>query len=264
MILSHSHRDKRGVYHSYDEIEHTEDGKAMLRDSEEILTSQVEKMSKSKKNVINPDDVIKQHGADVFRLYEMFMGPFADSKPWDMKDIMGRVRFLRRVWALLGDPGNIGEGEGLTSMRHKTIQKVGTDIAALRFNTAISALDIYLNDLYAQKPIARTDAETFLTLLNPFAPHITEELWEKLGNKPFLSSRAWPPFDPEQLVDDQAVIVVQVNGKVRDRMEIATGSTREQTQEKALTLSKVCDIVKDKKVVKVIVIPDKLVNIVVA
>jgi len=194
----------------------------------------------------------------------MFMGPFADSKPWDMKDIMGRVRFLRRVWALLGDPGNIGEGEGLTSMRHKTIQKVGTDIAALRFNTAISALDIYLNDLYAQKPIARTDAETFLTLLNPFAPHITEELWEKLGNKPFLSSRAWPPFDPEQLVDDQAVIVVQVNGKVRDRMEIATGSTREQTQEKALTLSKVCDIVKDKKVVKVIVIPDKLVNIVVA
>ncbi|MFH2205074.1 MAG: leucine--tRNA ligase [Elusimicrobiota bacterium] len=263
MILSFSYRDKRGVYHAYDEVEHTDGGKAMLRDTEEHLVTQIEKMSKSKKNVVNPDDVLKTYGADVLRLYEMFLGPFADSKPWDTKDIMGRVRFLRRTQHLFADPAALDEGEGLKTLRHKTIQKVGADIEAFRFNTAISALDIYLNDLYANKPVARVDAETFLTLLNPFAPHLTEELWEALGNKPFLSAQGWPAYDPEQTKGDTAEIVVQINGKLRDKLQVAAGASRDELEKAALALPKIQQLTADKRVVKVIVVPERLVNIVI-
>jgi leucyl-tRNA synthetase len=263
MILSFSHRDRQGVYHPYEDIETTDDGKSILRGTGEALTTQIEKMSKSKKNVINPDEVIGTYGADVFRLYEMFMGPFADSKPWDMKDIMGRVRFLRRVWFLLSKPQELGDGDGLANLRHRTIQKVGADIEGLRFNTAISALDIYLNEIQAASSVSKVDAETFLTLLNPLAPHLTEELWEILGHKPFLSMRPWPTYDEALLKDETVEIVVQVNGKVRDRLKIQTDAAKPDMEKAALALPKIKDAVSEKQVMKVVAIPNRLVNIVV-
>ncbi|MBI3298980.1 MAG: leucine--tRNA ligase [Elusimicrobia bacterium] len=262
MILSFSYRDPRGVYHGYGDIEQGEDGKARLSGTGEELAVQVEKMSKSKKNVVNPDDVLAKHGADVFRLYEMFMGPFDDSKPWDMKDIMGRVRFLRRVWLAFNDPAKLSAGEGLTALRHRTIKKVGEDIEIFHFNTAISALDIYLNAIDAAKEPARADAEVFLTILNPFAPHITEELWERLGNPAFLSARPWPVYDPEKLKESQVEVVIQVNGKVRAKLVVPAGSPQDALKAAALADSKVKAESAGREVVKVVVIPDKLVNVV--
>jgi leucyl-tRNA synthetase len=263
MILSYSYRDSRGVYHSYGEIQHDESGKAVLRETGETLASLVEKMSKSKKNVINPDEILERFGADVFRLYEMFMGPFPDSKPWDMKDIMGRVRFLRRVWTLCTGRRDWSSADGLVSLRHRTIEKVGSDIEAMRFNTAISALDIYLNAIQDQDPPARTDMETFLTLLNPFAPHLTEELWMRLGNPAFLSNREWPKYDPSLCKESEVEIVVQVNGKVREHLRVPAGTPQQKLQELALALPRVGVETGRGTVAKVIVVPDKLINIVV-
>jgi leucyl-tRNA synthetase len=263
MILSHSYRDERGVYHPHGAVEFQEDGKPVLQGSGEPLAAQVEKMSKSKKNVINPDEVLAKFGADVFRLYEMFMGPFADQKPWDMKDIMGRVRFARRLWALLHSGPELSSGEGLPGLRHRTIEKVGSDIRGFHFNTAISALDIYLNEICAQKPPARADVETLLTLLNPFAPHLTEELWERLGNPPFLSGRPWPEFDPKLLKDSEVELVVQINGKTRDRFHAPCDCPRETVEAMALDRAKVREALGGRPPAKLILVPNKLVNIVV-
>ncbi|TBR24651.1 leucine--tRNA ligase [bacterium] len=262
MILSFSYRDPRGVYHGYGDVEHGQDGKARLTGTGEELDVQVEKMSKSKKNVVNPDEILGKHGADVFRLYEMFMGPFDDSKPWDMKDIMGRVRFLRRVWHTFGDPAKLADGEGHVALRHRTVKKVGDDIANFHFNTAISALDIYLNACAEDKAPARADAEAFLTLLNPFAPHITEELWERLGKEGFLSARDWPVYDPERLKESHVEVVVQVNGRVRGKLSAAAGSSQDALKAAALALPKVQEEAAGRAPAKVIVIPDKLVNVV--
>jgi leucyl-tRNA synthetase len=263
MITSFSYRDSKGVYHPYDAVETTEKG-GKLKETGEELVRQVEKMSKTKKNVVNPDDVLKDYGADVFRLYEMFMGPFADSKPWNTNDILGRVRFIRRVWNSLRDPNKLSDGPGLESHRNKTIKKVGEDIESLHFNTAISALDIYLNAITAEKSPARTDVETFLHLLNPFAPHVTEEIWERLGNEAFLSSKPWPEFDPKKLVDAEIEIAVQVNGKVRGRVMVPTGASKEETERLALAVEAVKEAAAGKQVKKVIVVPKRLVNVVVS
>ncbi|TPW20977.1 MAG: leucyl-tRNA synthetase [Elusimicrobia bacterium] len=262
MILSFSYRDPRGVYHGYGDVEHGPDGKPRLAGTGEELAVQVEKMSKSKKNVVNPDEILGKHGADVFRLYEMFMGPFDDSKPWDMKDIMGRVRFLRRVWHTFSDPAKLSDGEGHVALRHRTVKKVGADIANFHFNTAISALDIYLNAVSEDKAPAMADATAFLTLLNPFAPHVTEELWERLGKEGFLSARDWPVFDPEKLKESQVEVVVQVNGRVRGKVSAAAGASQDSLKEAALALPKVIEEAAGRAPAKVIVIPDKLVNVV--
>ncbi|HBL17744.1 MAG: leucine--tRNA ligase [Elusimicrobia bacterium GWA2_69_24] len=264
MILSSSYRDKRGIYHHYDEVVVREDGKVLLRQGSEEVDRQIEKMSKSKRNVVNPDEVLQRYGADVFRLYEMFMGPFADSKPWDMKDIMGRVRFLRRVWTLFSDPALLGDGDGAAPLRNRTIKKVGTDIEDFRFNTAISALDIYLNEIQAAEKPARVDAEAFLSLLNPFAPHTTEELWERLGNKPFLSARPWPKYDESRMAEALVEIAVQINGKVRDHAQVPPGTAAEALQKAALALPRIQELTAGKRIAKVVAIPNRLVNIVVA
>ncbi len=256
MILSFSHRDKMGVYHGYDEIEYDEAGASVLKTSGEKLDSQVEKMSKSKKNVVNPDAVLKQYGADAFRLYEMFMGPFEQAKPWDMRNIEGVSRFLRKVWNL--EPV---DGEGLVVLRNKTIKKVTEDIDGFGFNTAISALMIYANEI-SEKP-ARVDVETLLQLLNPFAPHTTDELWEKLGHKECLSARPWPRFDPSQLREAETEYAVQVNGKVRATFKFKMDAPEAEVRDAALALEKVKVAIGGKTIVKVIVITNRLVNIVV-
>ncbi|MDE2038880.1 MAG: leucine--tRNA ligase [Elusimicrobia bacterium] len=261
MIRAFSHRDAKGVYRSFDEVEYDEAGNAVLASSGEPLTTQDEKMSKSKKNVVNPDSVLERYGADAFRLYEMFMGPFEQSKPWDMRNIEGVSRFLRKVWqAASGAPS---EADGLVVLRHKTIKKVTDDIASFGFNTAISQLMIYANEISAEPKPARRDLEALVTLLHPFAPHLTEELWERLGHSDCLARQAWPSYEERYLRDSQVEYAVQVNGKVRATFEFGADAPEAQIREAALALDRVKAATAGKSVVKTIFVPNRLLNIVV-
>ncbi|MDD5301942.1 MAG: leucine--tRNA ligase [Elusimicrobia bacterium] len=264
MILSYSNRDEKGNYHPYEDVEYDEKGQAKLAATGEILASQVEKMSKSKKNVVNPDTVLKRYGADAFRLYEMFMGPFEQAKPWDMRSIEGVYRFLRRAFILINDlEAAPAGGEGLVALRHRTIKKVGEDIETFGFNTGISSLMIYLNAIQDEKVPSKIDLDAFLILLNPFAPHLTEELWEKLGNNGLLCRQVWPSWDAKHLVDATIEYPVQVNGKLRATFTIAADADDAAVKEAALSQEKVKAAVDGKQIVKIILIPKKLVNLVV-
>jgi leucyl-tRNA synthetase len=270
MILSCSYRDGKGVYHHYDKVTFGEDGGATLADTKENLVGQVEKMSKSKKNVVNPDEILQDYGADAFRLYEMFMGPFADSKPWDTRSIEGVSRFLRKVWQLVLEtaaPGTCGTsdtaGEDCAALRHRTVKKVTEDIASFNFNTAVSALMIYANEIQKAKVCARADLEMLVTLLHPFAPHLTEELWECLGHKDCLARQSWPTFDVKYLKDREVEYAVQINGKVRATFTLAADAAESAVREAALGLDKATAALRGKIIVKVIVVPNRLVNIVV-
>ena len=262
MILSYSYRDSKGVYRGYDELEIREAGLAFTKDGEEIKPV-VEKMSKSKKSVINPDEIVKRYGADAFRMYEMFMGPLEDSKPWDMRGIEGIHRFLRRVWVWAAGPASgpeAAEDEELKLLRHQTIAKVTEDLENLKFNTAISALMIYLNKLNEKGARTRQDLEVFLTLLHPLAPHITDELWEMAGSGESLMARPWPEADQAILSSRRLEIPVQINGKVKTRIYAGEGADA-KTLEKAALESAAAHL-QGKTVVKVIVVPDRLVSIV--
>ncbi|MEK7384599.1 MAG: leucine--tRNA ligase, partial [Elusimicrobiota bacterium] len=211
MILSYSHRDSKGVYAAPEEVEYDDQGRPVHAKTGELLDAQVEKMSKSKKNVVNPDTVLKKYGADAFRLYEMFMGPFEQAKPWDMRSIEGVSRFLRRAWTLIvGLETAPAEDGGSAGIRHRTIKKVTEDLEAFAFNTCISQLMIYLNEIQKENAPSLIDLRTFLILLNPFAPHLTEELWSVLGQKELLCRRPWPTWDAQYLVDSVDEHAVQI------------------------------------------------------
>ena len=264
MILAYAYRDGKGVYRGYGELDIAEDGTAVTADGEK-LKPVVEKMSKSKKNVINPDEVVQRYGADAFRLYEMFMGPLEDSKPWNIRGIEGVYRFLRRAyaWGLerhASLTGAAASGPDLI-LRHQTIDKVGADIEALKFNTAISALMIYLNRLTEQKETSREDFETFITLLHPFAPHISDELWELAGGGGTLMARPWPEADKTVIASRDVEIPVQVNGKVKERLRVK--ETTPQDEIKRLALEAAAPHTAGKTIVKTIVVPGRLVSIVV-
>ncbi|OIO02901.1 MAG: leucine--tRNA ligase [Elusimicrobia bacterium CG1_02_56_21] len=265
MILSYSYRDAKGLYRSYKDLEIAEDGTATTPDGETIKPV-VEKMSKSKKNVVNPDEVLERYGADAFRLYEMFMGPLEDSKPWNMRGIEGVYRFIKRAyaWGLerhasLTDDG--ASAPDLILLRHQTIEKVGADIESLRFNTAISALMVYLNRLTERKTTSSEDFKTFLRLLHPFAPHVTDELWELSGGEASLMGQAWPKADKTVISSRDIEIPVQVNGKVRERLTVK--ETTPQEEIKRLALEAASSHTAGKTVLKVIVVPGRLVSIVV-
>lgn len=264
MILSYSYRDAKGVYRQYKELDIAEDGTATTADGE-VIKPVVEKMSKSKKNVINPDEVLERYGADAFRLYEMFMGPLEDSKPWNIRGIEGVYRFLKRAYAWGLDrrgalTGAKASGPDLI-LRHQTIDKVGADIESLKFNTAISALMVYLNRLTEQKETSREDFETFLKLLHPFAPHIADELWNVSGGSGTLMKQPWPAADKTVIASRDIEIPVQVNGKVRGRLSVK--ETTPQEEIKRLALETAAAHTAGKTVVKVIVVPGRLVSIVV-
>jgi leucyl-tRNA synthetase len=263
MILSFSHRDSNGVYHSYDEIRYDEKGSPVLTESGETLSAQVEKMSKSKKNVVNPDAILAEQGADAFRLYEMFMGPFEQAKPWDMRSIEGVGRFLRKVATLVFDHPGAADGTGLSALRHRTIKKVTEDIEDFGFNTAISALMIYANSIQDQASPARVDLEMLLVLLHPLAPHLTEELWENMGHKDCLARYSWPSYDPNQLREETAEYAVQVNGRLRDRLVVASGTPAEAVLSEALSREKIRDAIGSAAILKKICVPGRLVNFVV-
>jgi len=223
------------------------------------------KMSKSRGNVVNPDEVIQAHGADALRLYEMFLGPLEATKPWSTTGIQGVSRFLERCWNLGQKPvsGDAPQGE-LLRLMHKTIRKVGEDIEALRLNTAISAMMIYLNELAKADPLPREAVEILVRLLHPFAPHLAEELWETLGHKPSLQAVPWPAFDPALCVDEAVTVVVQVNGKVRGRVSLPADATADARRAAALACPEAQSYLEGKEIVKVVVPPNgTLVSIVV-
>ena len=265
MILAFSYRDKMGNYHAYDEIDF-KDGKAFLKTTGEELTSMVEKMSKSKKNVINPDDILNQYGADAFRMYEMFMGPFDAQKPWDMKGIEGINRFLKRIyaWSESVQFTHTAQPRKSAILLNQTIAKVGEDIENLRFNTAISSLMVLFNDLSKLPAITQDTFQKFNQLLHPFAPHLTEEIWQAKGYAGFVLQSAWPQADQTLLQDDTVDMGVQINGKVRERLLVSRNAAREEIEQKALALAKVQSYLKELEIKKVIVVPGRMVSIVAA
>jgi len=244
-----------------------------------ILGEDNQKMSKSRGNIVNPDDVIDQYGADAFRCYEMFMGPLEQMKPWSMRGVEGVSRFLARVWRLFMTENQGGDWELSAKIKeidankaqqkvtHATIKKVTEDIESFSFNTAISQMMIFVNAFTSAEAIPLSSMRSFLVLLSPFAPHIASELWEKLNGR-FTDARgditeqSWPAYDEQLLVEDEVEIVLQINGKVRDRMRMSTVATDEEMKTAALSNPKIQERIAGKTVRNVIVVPKKLVNIV--
>ncbi len=225
-----------------------------------ILGENGEKMSKSRGNVINPDDIVRDYGADALRLYEMFIGDFEKSAPWSQASIKGCKRFLERVAGLTDI---MVEGDELSSSVHKLIKKVTSDIDGMKFNTAIAAMMSYLNEVFDAGKINRGSLETFLRLLCPFAPHLAEEMWENLGNKELLSLSAWPKWDEAKTVDDVVEIALQVNGKLRGTLAIAATASKDDALAAAKADERVAAMIEGKTIVKEIFVPGKIVNIVV-
>lgn len=229
-----------------------------------ILGENMEKMSKSRGNVVNPDEIIEDFGADTLRTYEMFIGDFEKSVPWSMNSLKGCKRFLDRVWNLqeIVEEGD-AYSDALIKPIHKTIKKVSDDYENLKFNTAIAALMSLQNDITKVGKLNKADLKTFITLLNPVAPHITEELWEVMGYEGMLNETSWPKYEDKYLVDDEVEIVLQINGKVRDKLVVSATSTKEELEAIAMASERVQSLIEGKQVIKVICVPKRLVNIVV-
>ena len=244
-----------------------------------ILGEDNQKMSKSRGNIVNPDEVIDEYGADAFRCYEMFMGPLEQMKPWSMRGVEGVSRFLARVWRLMMDENQSGEwglspriqdfapDKSQLKLVHVTVKKVTEDIESLSFNTAISQMMVFVNAFTNVEKIPVTAMRTLLILLNPFAPHLTSELWEILGAKfqiqpAEIAQQTWPDYDEALLIEDEVEIVVQINGKMRARLNVATDANEETLKTAALALPKIAESIAGKEIRKVVIVPNKLVNIV--
>jgi len=214
--------------------------------------------------VVNPSDIVRDYGADTLRLYEMFMGPLEADKPWNMESVNGSRRFIERVYRLFTE-GKITDEENnnLEKIYHQTVKKVTNDYENISINTAISQLMIFINACYKETELPKEYMEGFLKLFNPICPHVTEELWEKLGHEGTIADEKWPAYDEEKTIEDEYEMVVQVNGKVRGKVSINSNSTKEEMQEKALEIPNVKANIIGKDIVKVIVVPKKIVNIVV-
>lgn len=230
-----------------------------------ILGDNGEKMSKSRGNVINPDEIVESHGADTLRVYEMFMGPLEAALPWSTNGLDGSRKWLDRVYRLLANPQNIvSENDGkLDRVYHQTVKKVTEDFETLGFNTAISAMMIFINECYKNKTVYREYALNFVKMLSCIAPHIGEELWQILGHEDTIAYEAWPTYDEKMLIEDEVELVVQVNGKVRAKLTVALNEDDDKVKEMALTNENVIFHTKDKNIVKIIVVKNKIVNIVV-
>lgn len=238
-----------------------------------ILGENNEKMSKSRGNVINPDEIVNEFGADTLRLYEMFMGPLEATKPWNVNGVEGSYRFLGRIWRLfVNEEGQLNNkvttdasqgSDAFKRVWHRTIKKITEDMEALRFNTAISQLMIFINEAYKTDVLPKQAMEHFVQLLSPIAPHLAEELWEKLGHTESITYAAWPTYDEAWTVDNEVEIVIQVNGKIVERQNVSKDADEAALQELAMGLSKVQEAMAGKAVRKVIAVKGKLVNIVV-
>ena len=234
-----------------------------------ILGSNHEKMSKSKGNVVNPDDIVDQYGADTLRLYEMFMGPLEESVPWDEKGLHGANKWVQRVWRLLMDDNNhlrdrvstFNDGK-LTKIYNQTVKKVTEDYERMHFNTAISQLMVFVNEAYKVDDLPVEYMKGFVKMIAPIMPHMAEELWSQFGESDTITYQPWPTYDPKALVEDEVEMIVQVNGKVRAKIKMAKNTDRDEAQQLALANEHVKKFTDGKDIKKVIVVPNKIVNIV--
>ena len=272
MITSFAFQRKNKTLVPTDEVEQKEDGKYYEKATGEELEQIVAKMSKSLKNVVNPDDEIKAYGADSVRMYEMFMGPLTMSKPWSTQGIVGIHRFLEKVWAVSEKPMNdidiSGklEDKALISARKtfaQTIKKVTDDTATLNFNTAISQMMIFINEISKLPEIPKAMWSDFVKVLSPYAPHLGEELWQKLGNNNTIAYESWPVFSEDFAKDDSKTIVVMVNGKKRDTFDAPVDTDQETLKKMAFDCEAVKKFTDGHEIVKTIVVPNKIVTIVV-
>ena len=216
--------------------------------------------------VVNPNDVVRDYGADTLRLYEMFMGPLEADKPWNNSAAEASKKFLDRVWRLFVEENKIKdeENKNLEKIYHQTVKKVTNDYETLNFNTAISQMMIFINAVYKEDVFPKEYAMGLVKLLNPIVPHITEEIWQIVFDKnESIANETWPVYDESKIVDETFTMIVQVNGKVRGKLEVDSNTTEEEMKEKAVTIENVKIFTEGKEIVKVIVIPKKLVNIVV-
>jgi leucyl-tRNA synthetase len=268
-VLAYSYQDAMGRYHELGDIELQGDT-ATLKATGEKLRVSVEKMAKSKMNGVNPDDVIRDYGADVMRLYEMFMGEFELPKPWDPRAIEGVNRFVKRVWRLVEehDPARVPAGDPHLRLRHKTIKRVSADLERMQFNTAIAALMEYLNALAqnqgttGESGATPEDLTTLIKLVAPYAPHLADEAWERLGGKGFVLEAPWPAFDDALTIDERVTVGVQIDGKLRGSVEIARDAPEADALAAAMAVSNVSKHLEGRTVAKIIYKPGRIIGIV--
>ncbi|MBO8441222.1 MAG: leucine--tRNA ligase [Firmicutes bacterium] len=234
-----------------------------------ILGENHEKMSKSKGNVINPDDIVNQYGADTLRLYEMFMGPLEESKPWNEEGINGIYKWINRVWRLfINENGNLqnnivdNNDHKLDKVYNQTVKKVTEDYEKMHFNTAISQMMVFINDAYKVKQIPTEYVQGFIKLLSPLAPHVCEEIWSKFNLSSTIAYEKWPEYDATKLVENTVEVVIQINGKLRSKIEVDKDLDKNKLQDLALNDEKIKTLISGKDIRKVIVVPNKIVNIV--
>jgi leucyl-tRNA synthetase len=258
---------------SEDDVRKEGEGFVWKEDGSIAVDAKAFKMSKSRGNVVNPDDIIHRYGADSLRLYEMFMGPLKDMKSWSMHGVDGVFRFLNRVWRLMIEEDTDRIVSVVKEMEphkehlkqlHLAIKKVTQDIVQMQFNTAIAAMMVFVNEANKWEERPRSVLNTFLILLNPFAPHIAEELWQRLGNDQSISFESWPEFNEEFLKEDTKEIVIQINGKLRGSVDIPSERINDKVylEKEALASQKIQNRLSGLQVRKVIVVPGKLINIV--
>ncbi len=265
MILAYSYQDDAGKYYYPRQVERRGND-WYVKGTDTRVNTQIEKMSKSRFNVVNPDDVAKEYGADSMRLYLMFMGPIETEKPWASDGINGVNRFVKRVWNIFETPDKIQDvgDPDLTRLMHKTVKGVTEDMERMTFNTAISKMMEMVNAIYkSDKPVAKADMESFVKLLSPLAPFVAEELWERLGHTDGISYAPWPVFDDTLLIENDMDIVVQVLGKKRAVLTVPKDITQDALLERARQDERVRDFITGKTIVKVIYVPGRLMNIVV-
>jgi leucyl-tRNA synthetase len=275
MLTAFAYKDSTGRLVPTDQVEVDEDA-GVSKESGEKLEQVIAKMSKSLRNVVNPDAVIEEYGCDTFRLYEMFMGPLSDSKPWNPRDVPGCRRFLDRAWRLMVDEDGDApvkehlmgeheiEGASVELEKHlnRAVQRIDDSFGPFNFNTGIAALMSFVNEATkAPEALTRNQAQRFVLALSPFAPHISEELWSRLGGEGSVARNAWPEVDARYLDDEEYELVVQVRGKVRGRARVAKGADPAELEEAAREA--VAEQLEGHEIVKVVVVPERLVNFVI-
>ena len=267
MITSFAFKRGDGSLVPVDEVDEDGAGNHVERATGETVEQIVAKMSKSLRNVVNPDDIIAEYGADTMRLYEMYMGPLEASAPWNTRDIVGVHRFLQRSWRLAVDE-ETGElavreepDESVERLLHRTIAKVGDDIERLAFNTAIAAMIEWVNEATGTG-VTRDQLGRFARLLAPFVPHVAEEFWSRLGNETSVAFASWPEHDESMLVDDLVEIPVQILGKLRSKIQVSPDADAGTMEQAALADERIAELIEGKTVRKVVVVPGRLVNIV--
>jgi leucyl-tRNA synthetase len=234
-----------------------------LRHQGMILAEDGRKMSKRYGNVINPDDVVATYGADAFRTYEMFMGPFENTVAWSTSSITGTARFIERVYKIGVELSEKAESPAIDVILHQTIKKVGEDIEAFKFNTAVSQMMIFLNAVEKEGSVTKKQWEMFLKILAPFAPHVTDELWEMLGHTESIHTSAWPSYDPAKTVANTVTVAVQINGKTRATVELSTNASQDEALTAARAHADVAPKLAQGKEVRAIYVPGKIINFVV-